>query len=655
MTATTAGASDEPSCPIDPQAPWKDQMNGDEAAGGAHSSIYPKEDLHATEAERGLNRYTYLEETECVLQVLVRRFGHMDRKALTLLRGFEIIVEQCCSRRKIEESQGPREEKNRSHLQMMCRSELDTSQLQNFESCCRLREKGMSESEAPELEWGGMGRDGAGEAGDTLLETGGARESRPVPDRPSSAGDRDLAGPGAAFQPPEGGFGWIVVFAATWCNGSIFGIQNSIGIVYDLLQKDQQGEPDPTRAPDPALEFKTALVGALSIGMLFLFSPVVSIFTDWIGCRVTSSAGAVLAFLGLLFSSFTKSLEVRYFTYGILFGCGCSFAFQPSLVILGHYFKRRLGLVNGIVTSVSCIFSIGFPFIMKKLGNIIGLAHTFRVLSVFMFIQIFLSLTFKPTLPSHGQNGEKEKIAFRSKKQKCMALIRKYFSLRVFKKKTYLVWVSGIAITVLGYFIPYIYLVKYVKHQLKEDSKDWVLLVCIGVMSGIGRLVSGPVGDCIPGLKKIYIQVTSFALMGILCMLIPLCQVFENVIVICLFLGLCDGMFISLMAPIVFEMVGPMQASQAIGWVLGVMAIPMTAGPPIAGLLRDYFKNYDVIFYFAGAPLILGALVLFFVPLIPQREPWRQQIDLGKDKIQALEPIMNGEVLPGSPVTDARL
>lgn len=66
-------------------------------------------------------------------------------------------------------------------------------------------------------------------------------------------------------------------------------------------------------------------------------------------------------------------------------------------------------------------------------------------------------------------------------------------------------------------------------------------------------------------------------------MMLPLCQVFESVIVVCLFLGLSDGFLISMMSPIAFELVGPMQASQAIGYVLGLMSIPMTAGPPIAG------------------------------------------------------------------------
>lgn len=40
---------------------------------------------------------------------------------------------------------------------------------------------------------------------------------------------------------PEGGFGWVVVLAATWCSGSIFGIQNSFGILYVMLQKEMGG------------------------------------------------------------------------------------------------------------------------------------------------------------------------------------------------------------------------------------------------------------------------------------------------------------------------------------------------------------------------------------------------------------------------------
>lgn len=71
--------------------------------------------------------------------------------------------------------------------------------------------------------------------------------------------------------------------------------------------------------------------------------------------------------------------------------------------------------------------------------------------------------------------------------------------------------------------------------------------------------------------------------LGLMSVLIPQCTKFEWLAVVCAVLGLCDGCFLTMMAPIAFELVGPMQASQAIGYLLGLMAVPMTAGPPIAG------------------------------------------------------------------------
>lgn len=53
-------------------------------------------------------------------------------------------------------------------------------------------------------------------------------------------------GHGAGFVPPEGGYGWLVVFAATWCNGSIFGIQNSFGILHMMLVNEHANPDDKT-------------------------------------------------------------------------------------------------------------------------------------------------------------------------------------------------------------------------------------------------------------------------------------------------------------------------------------------------------------------------------------------------------------------------
>ncbi|KAJ3587508.1 hypothetical protein NHX12_011105, partial [Muraenolepis orangiensis] len=54
-------------------------------------------------------------------------------------------------------------------------------------------------------------------------------------------------GAGAGFVPPDGGFGWMVVFAATWCNGSIFGIQNSFGIL-NIMLMEEHADPNDQRS-----------------------------------------------------------------------------------------------------------------------------------------------------------------------------------------------------------------------------------------------------------------------------------------------------------------------------------------------------------------------------------------------------------------------
>lgn len=467
-------------------------------------------------------------------------------------------------------------------------------------------------------------------------------EAEPVQE-PEPTPTVETRGTARGFQPPEGGFGWIVVFAATWCNGSIFGIHNSVGILYSMLLEEEKEK-------NRQVEFQAAWVAALAMGMIFFCSPIVSIFTDRLGCRITATTGAAVAFIGLHTSSFTSSLSLRYFTYGILFGCGCSFAFQPSLVILGHYFQRRLGLANGVVSAGSSIFSMSFPLLIKMLGDKIKLAQTFQVLSTFMFILTLLSLTYRPLLPSSQDTPSKR--GPHTLRQRFVAQFKKYFNMRVFRQRTYRIWAFGIAAAALGYFVPYVHLTKYVEDEFKEIKETWVLLVCIGATSGLGRLVSGHISDSIPGLKKIYLQVLSFLLLGLMSMMIPLCQDFWGLIVVCLFLGLCDGFFITIMAPIAFELVGPMQASQAIGYLLGMMALPMIAGPPIAGLLRNCFGDYHVAFYFAGVPPIIGAVILFFVPLMHQRMFKKEQRDSSKDKMLSHDPDPNGELLPGSPAPE---
>lgn len=81
------------------------------------------------------------------------------------------------------------------------------------------------------------------DSGAQLIGIGGKPPLSPASDSEVQLEKHDH---GESFVPPEGGFGWLVVFAATWCNGSIFGIQNSFGILHSMLVKEHANLEDKT-------------------------------------------------------------------------------------------------------------------------------------------------------------------------------------------------------------------------------------------------------------------------------------------------------------------------------------------------------------------------------------------------------------------------
>lgn len=148
--------------------------------------------------------------------------------------------------------------------------------------------------------------------------------------------------------------------------------------------------------------------------------------------------------------SLRRSLGPLYFTYGIVFACGCSFAYQPSLVILGHYFKKRLGLVNGIVTAGSSVFTITLPFALSGLLDKVGRQNTMRVLCILMFGLMLAGFTYKPLMPTKSRNTRSGRHCPR---------LSQIFNINIWKSLGYRIWAFGVPAALYGYFVPYVHLV----------------------------------------------------------------------------------------------------------------------------------------------------------------------------------------------------
>jgi len=107
-------------------------------------------------------------------------------------------------------------------------------------------------------------------------------------------------------------------------------------------------------------------------------------------------------------------------------------------------------------------------------------------------------------------------------------------------------------------------------------------VMCIGITSGIGRLIFGVIAD-MPGVNRMYLQQLSLVSIGLVTLLLPLTNSYVVLVSFTLVMGLFDGCFISLLGPIAYEICGPSGATQAIGFLLGLSSIPLTVHRQVKG------------------------------------------------------------------------
>ncbi|CAB3226726.1 unnamed protein product [Arctia plantaginis] len=399
--------------------------------------------------------------------------------------------------------------------------------------------------------------------------------------------------------PPDGGFrAYAVLVGSFMTNGLVFGVINSYSVIFPVVESYVQSQ-NVTNASSRA-----SLVGSLAMGATFFMSPLSGVLAGILGLRMTAVLGGSIAATGMFLSSFVvDNVSALYFTYGIMYGVGASLAYIPSLAILGHYFKKHLGKVNGVVTIGSSIFTVIMPEIMKYMIGNYGLDWLFRLLAIFTLGMAFCGLLFKP-IPFMTIEKPIKKRGFK-------AFLKKVINVQIWKIRKYAIWALSMPVALFGYFVPYVFIGAFVKVNFPL-SNAILPLQCIAVTSGLGRLIFGCLADK-PGIDRIFLQQISFYAIGTLTIILPFMNLFGLVVAISLGMGLFDGAFISLIGPIAFQLCGGAYAAQAIGCMLGLAATPLSVGPPIAAYLFEIHKSYTLPFALAGISPIVGATLMFAV------------------------------------------
>lgn len=188
---------------------------------------------------------------------------------------------------------------------------------------------------------------------------------------------------------------------------------------------------------------------------------VSSILSDRLGIRATAVTGAILATIGLIATAFIQKLELLYLTYGLILGIGSSMVYSPSLVILGHYFRKHMGLVNGIVSFGSSVFTIALTRILPYLLSVLEIKYCFLFLAGLHFMIIIFSLSWKPLFKKEDHLAaltlSTESVYEHC--NDCCTWTKKFLNVKIWKNRAYVTWIVSLGIALFGYFVPFFHLV----------------------------------------------------------------------------------------------------------------------------------------------------------------------------------------------------
>ncbi|XP_045468018.1 monocarboxylate transporter 3 isoform X2 [Harmonia axyridis] len=150
-------------------------------------------------------------------------------------------------------------------------------------------------------------------------------------------------------QPPDGGYGWVIVFASFMCNMIVDGIAYTFGIfLSDMVS--YYGET----------KGKTAWVGSLLSGMYLACGPIVSALTNKFGCRAVCIAGSLISTASFALCIFSPTVNWLMLTYGVFGGIGFGLIYLPAVVCVGYYFETKRSLATGIAVCGSGVGTFAF-------------------------------------------------------------------------------------------------------------------------------------------------------------------------------------------------------------------------------------------------------------------------------------------------------
>ncbi|KAM6403522.1 monocarboxylate transporter 6 [Rhynochetos jubatus] len=427
-----------------------------------------------------------------------------------------------------------------------------------------------------------------------------------------------------AAKAQDRGWAWMVLFAAVLLQGLTLGFPSCIGVFFTDLQHEFQ-----------ASNSETSWFPSIMVAVLHAGGPICSILVKQFGCRFVVMLGGVLSGVGMVSSSFCKSISQLYLTAGLITGLGSCFSFQAGLTVLGYYFVRWQTLANAIAsTGVSLGFTL-WPLLSQYLLDEMGWRNTFLIFGGILLNCCVCGAIMRPVELASGsplqslkpaeEPGRREEEAQLSngtsphpelqqqtRKTACFQMLQQYLAFDIFcQNKGYQIYTIGVTWMMMGFALPHIYLVPYAIQNGVDERKAALLISVIGLINIFIRPLTGLLsGHSAFTGRRIYLFSLAALLCGLSNFICVISAEFSMLIVYCVILSIAISGIGALTFQVLMDVVEMDRFSSALGLFTILESITLLIGPPLTGLLVDITRDFHYVFYNSSFFLISAALFM---------------------------------------------
>eukprot|EP00058_Branchiostoma_floridae_P007650 XP_002593138.1 hypothetical protein BRAFLDRAFT_72777 [Branchiostoma floridae] len=446
-------------------------------------------------------------------------------------------------------------------------------------------------------------------------------------------------------RPPDGGWGWMVVFSSFLVHVVVIGSIKSFGVFYAAFREAfDEGAGD------------TAFINSTLVGVMLICSPIASALSKLTSCRVMVFTGSVLAAAGMIISSFATSVLYLLVSLGLFTGFAMSLIYSPCLTMLGRYFDRRRATANGIGISGN---GVGM-FALSPLYQVLIDEFSYRgALLIIAGITLHGCICGALLRPIHLREDQEHKAVLDQRKQSivensqssCKTAASKVlhvFDVSLLTHVPFVLYLFSHFGTMIGYSIVFVHIAKHAQNIGVGKTEASFLISVMGIAEFVFRLIGGWFAD-LGVISRLHVYMIGVAGVGLCNLFVPFCSTYASLVVYMVCYGLFSGVFHALIAVLVREYTGVARLASGIGWDCLVSGVAYLLGAPIAGWLYDATGNYNVSFYSAGAMILASLCVLFFEKCAKHDDPDGETTeddppsqDIRKDSIDrtVLEPIL---------------